>query len=169
MKEELRTMNEEQKEASLKMIRKMAKRSLKNAIMIPCVTGIFIFVVLTVMVENGSDDILANLFMSLFVVMIVSLGWIEDIVKNITRLTQVKALKKETVYWTVVSVKKCTNSINIFERWYRYAHYEYGGKVHKAWMVIGRNPINQVTCLVSANDTSKPYAYMTGWFRGILY
>ena len=41
--------------------------------------------------------------------------------------------------------------------------------MHKDWMMIGRNQIDRVVCIVSDEDKEKPYGFLYGWFKGVLY
>lgn len=166
--EKLMHMDDKQKAAALKKISKMAWRDVLVAIVVPIVAWMFTYVILS-LGDDGAGNQAGKIMLSSFSAMMVFLNFFEPFVKNVAKLNQVKKLKKSYVYWVVIDVTQCTRSINIFERWYRYAHFLYEGKPHKEWMIIGRYPVNKVTCLVSAADTSKPYAYMYNWFRGILY
>lgn len=161
-------MDDNQKEAALSAIRKKAISVIAKALLTVAAVWIFIYVVLYI--DNSkASDVTANAMLSTFVTAIVGVSFVERIINNILILNKVKKLKKDNLYWITVLVKKCTCSTNIFERWYRYAHYEYGGKMHRDWMLIGKMPINKVTCLVPESDTAMSYGFMYGWFKGVLY
>lgn len=161
-------MDDNQKEVALSAIRKKAMSVIIKALLTVAVVWIFIYVVLYI--DNSkASDVTANAMLSTFVTAIVGVSFVERIINNILILNKVKKLKKDNLYWITVPVKKCTCSTNIFERWYRYAHYEYGGKMHRDWMLIGKMPINKVTCLVPESDTAMSYGFMYGWFKGVLY
>ena len=161
-------MNDNQKESALSVIKKKAKSVIAKSILTMAIVWIFIYVILYL--ENSkASDVAPNITLATFVTVIVGVSFVERIINNIVILNKVKRLKKDNLYWITLPVKKCTCSINIFERWYRYAHYEYGGKMHRDWMLIGKMPINRVTCLVPESDTSMSYGFMYGWFKGVLY
>ncbi len=161
-------MNDNQKEAALGIIRKKAISTIVKALLID--TFVWVFIYLVLYIDNSkASDVAANAMLATFVTAIVGLSSVERIINNIVILNKVKKLKKDNLYWITVPVKKCTCSTNIFERWYRYAHYEYGGKMHRDWMLIGKMFINKVTCLVPESDTAMSYGFMYGWFKGVLY
>ena len=161
-------MDGNQRVAVLRKIRNAAWIRILESVLIPCGFGLGIYFVLNI-ISGRSNSTDSYIMMACFGAIIIFLYYIECFVKSISRLFHIKELKKGHIYWVVVPVTQCTRSVNIFERWYRYAHYIYGGKPHKDWMLIGKYPIDKVTCLVSEKDTSQPYAYMHSWFKGILY
>lgn len=164
----LNLLDDNQKEAALGVIRKKAKSIIIKAILTMAFVWIFVYLVLYI--DNPkTSDVTAKIMLSSFVTVIVGVSFVERIINNIVILNKVKKLKRENLYWITVPVKKCTCSTNIFERWYRYAHYEYGGKMHRDWMLIGKMPINRVTCLVPESDTAMSYGFMYVWFKGVLY
>ncbi len=161
-------MNDNQKEAALSVIKKKAKSVIAKSILTMAIVWIFIYIVLCL--ENSkASDVAHNIALATFVTVIVGVSFVERIINNILILNNVKKLKSEKLYWITLPVEKCTCSINIFERWYRYAHYEYSGKMHRDWMLIGKIPINKVICLVPESDTSMSHGFFYGWFKGILY
>ncbi len=161
-------MDEKQKEVALDVIRKKSKSVIVKVILTVVVEWIFIYLILCI---NNSivSDFSSKATLSTFVTAIVGLSLVERFINNIVILNKVKKLKRDNLYWITVPVKKCTCSTNIFERWYRYAHYEYAGKMHRDWMLIGKMSINKVTCLVPESDTTMSYGFMYGWFKGVLY
>lgn len=161
-------MDDTQKETVISIIRKNASSVLVKTIVFLSLVWLFVFVLLSLN-TIGDNEVFTCLIMATLVTVIISLSVLERFIGNIAILIQAKKLSKDNLYWTVLPVRQCTISANIFERWYRYAHYEYRGKMHRDWMIIGRNQISKVTCLVSESDKSEPYAYLYGWFRGVLY
>ncbi|MBE5944355.1 MAG: hypothetical protein E7258_05500 [Lachnospiraceae bacterium] len=164
----LNFMDDNQKEVALGIIRKKAISTIVKALLIAAFVWIFIYLVLYI--DNSkASDVAANAMLATFVTAIIGVAFVERIINNILILNKVKKLEKDNLYWIIVPVKKCTCSINIFERWYRYAHYEYDGKMHRDWMLIGKMPITKVTCLVPESYTSMSYGFFYGWFKGVLY
>ena len=161
-------MDDNQKNAVLSVVHKKAISVMLKGALFIILVWIFVYVALNI-VEIGENDSSVSLMLATMVSIITCLYFVECFIRNIIILAWVKKLRKNDLYWVVLPVRQCTCSINIFERWYRYAHYEYRGRMRRDWMIIGRNPINRVTCLISESDTSMPYGFMYDWFRGILY
>ncbi|MBQ9934712.1 MAG: hypothetical protein IJO70_02600 [Lachnospiraceae bacterium] len=167
-KENLIAMNDMQKEAVLHKIYSKACMEIFKAITIPLAIGLLIFIMFSFF-NNSSSASYADIAISAFIAMIIFLDFIESFIKYISMIIIVGKLKKSALLWVVLPVTQCTRSVNILEKGYRYAHYYYKEKMYKDWMMIGRNQIDRVICLVSDVDKEKPYGFLYGWFRGILY
>ncbi len=165
----LNLMDEAKKEKVLSIIRKKAVTVIVKAVAFFVLIWLFAFAVLSVAGSGGKDDTALNMVFATVFCFVVGISVLESFTKNIEILLIAKKLKKENLYWVVLPVRQCTRSKNIFVRWYRYANYEYGGKIHNDWLLIGRNPISKITCFVPESDTSSSYGFFSNWFEGELY